>query len=246
MFCVVQLNFQDPAVKQMLDERKEFEKNEKLAKEFSRQMRTGLNHTGPMPGGGEVIDDKEDDDDEVAIQELERSMAKGLKRKRQARAKSQVKASAKRAAKRLEVVKARKPLAAAPGGPPAAAAAPPAAGHPGDAAGPAPAAAAAAVDARGPRAPTDNRATPGDNQIYLAGRQFTRLRNGGLSLDCKHHPSCKKHIGFGKSGQLSEDDCRRRLLAWEADFEGCADAAEHVKRGKLLLSNYAEAAAAFA
>ena len=237
---VSQRNLQDPNLKAELDQRKEFESQKKAGKEFSDKMRTGLPHTGPMPGdAGSMMDDDDKGEDEIAIQELEKSMAKGLKNKRKARVKAKIKASAKRAAKRIKIIKAPKPPAADPTGPFAGEDGPALPeGHPVGAGVPGVAFA--------PRASAEDRAGPGDNQVYLNGRLFSRLQHGGLSLQCQYHRRCTKHISFGINRELDEEECKRRLLAWESDCVPGDIASAHIKRGKPLLRNDAVSAHKFA
>ena len=90
------------------------------------------------------------------------------------------------------------------------------------------------------------RAGPCENQIVLNGRTFTRVKRGGLSLACMHHDDCEKEVGFGKGGTLTEEEARRRLLAWEADGINYPDGSSHNKTGGRLLCEYAEASLDFA
>lgn len=73
-------------------------------------------------------------------------------------------------------------------------------------------------------------APPKANQVSIGGRMFTRLRRGGLSLQCEFHvgENCAKDIGY--TPEVDEAEAVRRLLAWELCAEGLTRD-EHVDRG---------------
>lgn len=81
-------------------------------------------------------------------------------------------------------------------------------------------------------------------QVILEGRMFTRLKVGGLSLVCVFHQNCTKDVTFGKHGQITEEEARRRLLAWEADWINYVE--NHHLAGGRLLGNYADCSHQFA
>ena len=87
-----------------------------------------------------------------------------------------------------------------------------------------------AVSAPKAKAAPRNAAPPKANQVIIAGRMFTRLKRGGLSLQCSCHvgEDCAKDIGY--TVDVDEAEAANRLLAWEICGEGLTRD-EHVDRG---------------
>jgi hypothetical protein len=77
-----------------------------------------------------------------------------------------------------------------------------------------------AVSAPKAKAGPRNAAPPKANQVIIAGRMITRLKRGGLSLQCSCHvgEDCAKYIGY--TVDVDEAEAVNILLAWEI----CGDA----------------------
>ena len=71
---------------------------------------------------------------------------------------------------------------------------------------------------------------PKANQVVINGRMFTKLKRGGLSLQCALHvgEDCAKDIGY--TAEVDEAEAVKRLLIWETLGVGLTRD-EHVDRG---------------
>ena len=60
---------------------------------------------------------------------------------------------------------------------------------------------------------------PGSRVVEICGRVWRELHPdgafSGYSLECQYHAGCVRDCGFGKKLNMTQVECRRRLLAWE-------------------------------
>ena len=103
----------------------------------------------------------------------------------------------------------------------------------------------------GPGRPRRAAALAGSRVVVHNGRTFCELwpdgSHSGYSLECKHHTDCVRDCTFGKKLNMSPQECRRRLLAWESAGAGLTTGSlqqqieAHARLGRSkLLSAFAE------
>ena len=95
-----------------------------------------------------------------------------------------------------------------------------------------------------PNAPAGTNTVVGVN-----GRRFSKLHAGhavaptGWALTCCYHDKCNRHCDVGKKKPMSDEQCQRRLLAWEEAgrhiIDGSTAIEEHRTLANKLLTWYA-------